>query len=334
LPLFSSSSYVKALCASVTVNQGASTVLNEITNDPKVTIKHVLQALKYGADVSWTNPTNGRTAIHNLAEHNQHNILKLLTNIKKASFQVKDNMGLTPLMVVCKSEPSSNADKTVKALLRRRDVGIDELDYCGHSALYYAWEKKNIQVVKRLLLAKASVYCCIREFAEEIPLMFELLTFLEKNLGSDISQPISSLSTLTKPKSLQSFFSATVLHAEMVDYYSARSAFLSLQAMVSRNARQLVDGMVLFGLREELRSMKKFSLPGLIRARQVEEVVLEMDVEEDFKAAVVISQQRRHEVKQMKLQQSKLKRKLKDDEERETKRRTEMDRIDKLFDPR
>lgn len=322
--LSSTSSLAKELGGIHGNNEKASKVLHEITKSPSATCQQVFQALQYGADASWRCPFTGQCSLHHLAEHGQFRILKLLSFIKTLSFNVKDEHNQTPLMAACRAKPSASNSKVIKVLLRRRDCGLDDLDHRGHSALYYAWEGKNIAALRRVLLARGSLFNCIREFAEEIPLVYELQQFLEPHAD------VSTLANIPKPRELNAFFSATLVYPLMVDYYSQQDWMLTIRAVLTRQPRAVVDGMVLFGLREEIRSMKKYPMA----PRKVQEIVLEVnDADDDasFQASVQQTRMRRQEIKMMKVQNMKEKRQAKEHEEHEEKKKLELERIEKMF---
>lgn len=313
-------------------NEFASKVLYELSKSSSTTEKQVLLLLSLGADPNWCCPFEWHCSIHHFARSGQYSILKHLLKMKRVLGSPRDKDGFTPLMVASRESSCRRNTLTMKTLLKRVDCGLDLLDYCGHSAVYHAWESKNLGALRKLLLAKASVFNCLKEFAEEVPLLYKLHKFIEFNIGDDLSRMPSLITMVSKPVELQGFFAATALHADMVDVYRNPSVVLSVRSLITGQTRALADGMIMFGLREELRSMKKYS--GTINrpASSLNEIHVEVESKEEYDNAVQAVKQRRQAIRAMKLQQFKAKRKAEEEVAEEQRKKVELERIDKIFD--
>ncbi|RYG96977.1 ankyrin repeat domain-containing protein, partial [archaeon] len=236
---------------STSYDHEASRVLLEMTKDPSISLYRIVEIMQYGAKPTDTCDNTGKTAFHHVAFTGNHAVMKFLCRFAEWPVNSRDKSMQTPLMVAAKALPGAHNTKTVKHLLQRRDILIDELDMCGYNALYYAWEKRNAWVVRLLLKKRASVITCLKEFAEEIPVLYDMCKFLDLHAH----QTVAAMSAMHKPEHTHCFFSATQMHMHMVDFYSALRVRWSVAV---QGARYAVDGMVMLGLREELRYMKKF----------------------------------------------------------------------------
>eukprot|EP01039_Chlorochromonas_danica_P008619 gene8619-9498_t len=337
------STELENILSKATRNESASKALYEMSQYASLTFPVVVQALQHGADLHWTSPLTGQCALHHLAALGQHYILRKLCRLKSISFSMKDHENRTPLMTAVLSMHSNEnrRDRVIKVLIQRRDCALDELDSQGHSALYHAWEKKDIRSIRRLLLAKASVWNCVMDLAEQIPLLYELLTFLrEHRLQSNhIAKITTMLTHVIKPKALESFFSAVALHPQMVDIYSLSVWTLPIKVTLLMSKQQLADGMILFGLREELRAMKKWSMHDLLPANPVtvvdmgiDEIEVEMGISSPSpEPSIEVLHSRRQAVRARKLAEGRRKREAREEMHKLAAREAERSRIEKQF---
>lgn len=317
-------------------NHDASRALFEMAKDPAISIYHIVEIMQYGAKPTYICESTGKTAFHHLASTGNYAAMKFFCRFAEWPVNSRDKNMQTPLMIAAKASPSTHNAKTAKYLLGRRDILIDELDMCGYNALYYAWEKRNVWVVRLLLKKRASVITCLKEFAEEIPVLYDMSKFLDLHAH----QTVAAMSTMQKPEHIHAFFSATLMHVHMVDFYSAVRVRWSVAV---QGARYAVDGMLMLGLREELRYLKKFdSTQALVKG--LGDVRIELDdagssvkhADDDaqYQQDLERSKSRRLEVRQSKIQRFRERQREVEREEKEHKRIEDRERVDKIFDSR
>eukprot|EP01031_Cornospumella_fuschlensis_P034816 gene34816-42165_t len=323
--------FIKSI-KSIPYNHEASRVLLEMTKDPRIGLFRIVEIMMYGAKPTVICESSGKTAFHHLASTGNHAVMKFLCRFAEWPVNVRDKSLQTPLIVAAKATPSTQNAKTVAHLLARRDILIDELDMCGYNALYYAWEKRNVWVVRLLLKQRASVITCLKEFAEEIPLLYDMSKFLDLHSH----QTVAAMSAMQKPEHINTFFSATHMHVQMVDFYSAARVRWSA---ATQGARYAVDGMLMLGLREELRRLKKFdSTQALVRGLSDVRIEVndakDVDVEAQYQEDLERSLSRRMEVRKSKLQRFHERQQDLERQEKERKRVADSERVDKIFDSR
>jgi hypothetical protein len=157
---------------------------------------------------------------------------------------VTDRFDRTLLSSVCTKTASFNQCRLVDILIKDLPESVNQRDTFGNSALYYAWANRNVSVVRTLLRNDATVIATLNCYSRLIDKALEA----SGKTSSEI-QPI-------QPQ----IFYQTILqglvrcHEKnlLIDYDNDIRTYLP----VTLENEKVLDGMLLFKLLLELKSMK------------------------------------------------------------------------------
>ena len=97
-----------------------------------------------------------------------------------ANINEKDNYGMTPLMIACKS----NQTEVVNCLITF-EVDVNKKNNCGNTALHYAAENLNTDMVKALIKKGANLTVINNEGLDAYKIAKEKLSSLNKRDSND-----------------------------------------------------------------------------------------------------------------------------------------------------
>lgn len=249
-------------------NSSANEALFEMSRQEEdVDLKYIFFILVEGcADPWWVAfPDKRVTAIHNFAKNCHHGALEVLRDAGMLDSLPHDGQGYTPLHYALRYDDMRSTmaqEKTLSLLCTCKRNSINSLAQ-GRSALYMAYEQRSIRAMKVLLEHGASVLVNLLDFSRSIASLPVLVDILRPCLITTPShgcqlQPQSFQAIAQRLEShprLSYYVNPTQLSPDMVDYHRPRS---SLRLWKWRRGKAaVVDGLVLFRLREELRDAKR-----------------------------------------------------------------------------
>lgn len=281
-------------------NRSANETLFEMSDQEEdIDPKYVFFILVEGkADPWWVaHPDKGTTAIHNFAKNCHFRALEVLRDAGMLDAVLPlDGQGYTPLHYALRYDDMRSTitqEKTLSLLCECKRNRINSLAQ-GQSALWMAYQQRSIRAMKVLLEHGASVVVNLVDFSRSIASLPVLVDILRPCLTSSSSSSgfhVDPSSFQTIAQRLEShprwhfYVNPTQLSPDMVDYHRPRSALRLLKWR--RGKAAVVDGLVLFRLREELREAKRNTTA--IRAVVEEEV--DKRRQEDLRPPLTVDEQ-------------------------------------------
>lgn len=250
-------------------NRSANETLFEMSDQEEdVDPKYVFFLLVEGkADPWWVAlQDKGTTAVHNFAKNCHYRALEVLRDAGMLLDALPlDGQGYTPLHYALRYDDmrsTSAQEKTLSLLCGCPRNRINSLAQ-GQSVLWMAYQQRSLRAMKVLLEHGASVVVNLVDYSRSItslPVLVDILRpCLTNTPSSGIQINLQAYQTIAQR--LEShprwryYVNPNQLSPEMVDYHRSRSSLRLLKWR--RGKAAIVDGLVLFRLREELRDAKR-----------------------------------------------------------------------------
>lgn len=256
-------------------NRSANQTLYDMsTQEEDVHPKYVYFMLIEGlAAASWgPSESRGVTSIHQFARNCHFQALELLQDASLLDTLPIDQRGYTPIhhaLYYADMRSTIQQEKTLHLLCQSKHSYLDHrCGDTGFTGLYLAYSQSSIRAMKVLLEHDASAISTLQLYSQSIPflrLLYDVLYQFPKNnsnnktvnpsLQFDEEKWQEMLQRLVNHPRLNVFLNPTSLPDTMIDYHQSHS-WLTLQKW--RYGKQfVVNGMILFRIREELRASKR-----------------------------------------------------------------------------
>lgn len=252
---FTLSRLLKEDTSSIPQNE-VSEILHSMTLDPRVKLIDVLEAVFiFHANPWYISPSNNQSVLHNLISGEKYKIAEIIirtfhkSHPNLASFSgqklVTDQLNRTLLTAACTKKSTLDQRRLVSILVKSSQESINLKDCFGNSALYYAWVNKNTFIVRKLLRNGAAVIETINCYSRLIDYVLKVSGKLSPAIS--FNQPQMYYQTL-----LQGLIECHEKNL-LVDYeYGIR---YSLPVVLNKD--KVLDGMLMFKLLLEIKSMKR-----------------------------------------------------------------------------
>jgi ankyrin repeat protein len=246
-------------------------LLFDMSRDPHLSSFLIVQVLPFGADANFVNQTDGESILHNIARFGNDDALKcILSLVPNLKCDIPNKRGQTPLILASTSlgdsfpAASSKKIKTVKLLLEQKECKINYSDSCHRTALFYSFQGLNLKPFRYLLKKHASVVSTLTLYVTIIPELLALDRALKH--GSTAQQQMQNIRNSVN---LRKYLSHDEVSDDMIDYHQSYGALLLKVA--GSGKVNVMKGMLLFRIREELRHMKLVDPPILQNKFSVQE---------------------------------------------------------------